>query len=230
MSITRSDSPTGKVHHATDGFTLIEVIMALALTSLATLSMIALYRSHLQAYQLGTAQVEAQRGLRTAMTRISHDLRSAGYDPSGTSGAGVVAAHRDFLYFTRDIVSSAPPALDGADEHLAFCLYQGDKLGIHRGSQGGGSCSGSGGPACDRPGRGYHQPLAEGITHLEFVYWAHDRNEAEQRLAFDGPQGGVSDPDTIRRVEIVLESEFHHQGKLRTERLRDSVFLRNMGL
>ncbi len=204
--------------------------MAMTLTSVAAIAMLTLYQSHLRAYQLGEAQIETQDKLRVALARISHELRSAGYDPSATSGAGVVVAQRDFLYLTRDLVPSATPALDGADEHLAFCLYQDDKLGIHRGRQGGGNCSGTGRDATDCPGRGYHQPLAEKITRLEFRYFGRNEEGEEEILPFDGENESLSEPGSIRRIEVVLGAEFSFQGQSRIVERRESVFARNMGL
>ncbi|WP_158414097.1 PilW family protein [Geoalkalibacter subterraneus] len=212
------------------GFSLLEVLMAMTLTSVAAISMLTLYQSHLRAYQHGKAQIETQDKLRVALARISHELRSAGYDPSATSGAGVVVAQRDFLYLTRDLVPSTPSALDGADEHLAFCLYRDDTLGIHRGRQGGGSCSGTGRDATDCPGRGYHQPLAEKITRLEFRYFGRNEAGEEEVLPFDGANESLSEPGAIRRIEVVLGAEFSFRGQSRTVERRESVYVRNMGL
>ncbi|KIH75447.1 type IV pilus assembly protein PilW [Geoalkalibacter ferrihydriticus] len=219
------------------GFTLIEVMLALALTGLAASAIFALYRSHQDAYSANVRLMEDQSRLRAAMAVLTSHLRSAGFDPTERAGAGIVSARTDYLYITRDLggVGSGPHAgtpdgqLTAPGEHIAFCLYGGDTLGMHSGRSGGGSCSGSGQRAVDRPGMGYHQPLADNLAGISFRYFVSDEDGNLEERAPDPISGEVASPGEIRRIDVSLTTVFILRGQERRRLLSETVYLRNMG-
>ncbi|WP_429884692.1 prepilin-type N-terminal cleavage/methylation domain-containing protein [Geoalkalibacter halelectricus] len=236
MSAPIHPPPRLKTRLQTQGYSLVEVLLALALTGLAAVAILTLYRSHQDAYTLNSRLMEEQSRLRAAMAVIAHHVRSAGYDPTERAGAGIVSARADYLYITRDLAGEGSGSsatrpdgrLTAAGEHIAFCLYGANTLGMHSGRSGGGSCSGSGGAALDRPGMGFHQPLADHLTELRLRYFVRDADgELVERLP-DPVSGEVAAPHEIRRIDIILSSVFHHRGREYRRTLNESLYLRNM--
>lgn len=74
------------------GFTLAELLVAIALVGLVMTGLVTLLMSGNQSYLTGTNQAETQAAMRAAIERLTTDLREAGYDPQGrgacTGGAG----------------------------------------------------------------------------------------------------------------------------------------------
>ncbi len=65
------------------GFTLAELLVALAIVGLITTGLLALQMRGNEIYLTGANQVEAQEAVRAALARMTQDLREAGYDPQG---------------------------------------------------------------------------------------------------------------------------------------------------
>lgn len=75
------------------GFTLAELLVALAILGLMMVGILTLLMSGNQSYLTGSNQVEAQAGVRAALERLTADLREAGYSPTSQvcTAAGVPA-------------------------------------------------------------------------------------------------------------------------------------------
>ncbi|MGE3537668.1 MAG: PilW family protein [Candidatus Tectimicrobiota bacterium] len=128
------------------GFSLIELMMALALGSVVIASM---YGTVVQQQRVVTRQehvAEVNQTVRLAMDAMLTELRGAGYDPDGTAGAGIIEADATHIRFTRDLncngsiaqSGSAAPALgvlDRNDEDVAYTidLSQVQRLDLHQG-------------------------------------------------------------------------------------------------
>ncbi|WP_305041381.1 prepilin-type N-terminal cleavage/methylation domain-containing protein [Geoalkalibacter sp.] len=227
---------TSPARHATRrgaGFTLVEVLLALALTGLASTALFGLYRTHLDAHEINRRLLEDQSRLRAALGVITGQLRGAGYDPTGQADAGIRSAREGYVYLTRDLngeggAGSAPDGrLSAPGEHLAFCRYGTGTLGMHSGSRDGGSCSGSGAGAAGHPGGGFHQPLAEQVETLRFRYFALDETGASVELLPDPLSGEVANPRDIRQIEVSLTTAWSYKGQTRRRTLRETVLLRN---
>lgn len=215
------------------GFTLVEVLLALALTGLASASIFGLYRAHLDAHEINRRLMEDQSRLRAALSLITSHLRSAGYDPTGQAGAGIRSARGAYVYLTRDLGgagggTSPDGQLSGPGEHIAFCGYGDGTLGMHSGSRDGGSCSGSGRGAAGHPGGGFHQPLADQVAALAFRYFALDEAGNPVELFPDPASGEVANPQDIRQIEVFLATAWSYKGQTRRRELRETVLLRNL--
>jgi len=68
------------------GFTLIELLVTMALTMLVVVSMYSVFESSNKNYSIQEQVIEAENNLRAAMSLLSYDLKSAGYDPEGPDG------------------------------------------------------------------------------------------------------------------------------------------------
>lgn len=65
------------------GFTLTELLVAIAILGLVMLGVMTLLISGNESYLTGSNQAEAQASVRAALERITTDIREAGYDPQG---------------------------------------------------------------------------------------------------------------------------------------------------
>ncbi len=229
---------TPGTYPARRGFTLVETLCALLITSIAVLAIIALYQSHQDTHAVNTKRMALQAELRKAMAVIASHIRSAGFDPSDYAGAGIVIAAADYIYFTRDLNRNRE-LNGGADEdpaeHIAFCRYLSrgrNAIGMHSGGINGGSCGGSGSNAADSPGsltgNNYHQPLAEEIDELSFRYFNLDSGGNWQEIAAD--PGRVTDPKAIHRIDVSLAGAFTYKGRQIRRQLTESVLLRSNAL
>ena len=70
------------------GFTLAELLVAIAITGLVMGGILTLLMSGNQSYLTGSNQAEAQAAARAALERMTVDLRESGYDPQGRACTG----------------------------------------------------------------------------------------------------------------------------------------------
>lgn len=74
------------------GFTLIELMVAMVISTLVATAIFYAYQSQ-QSAQMGQQQiVEMQQSIRAATYIMTKEIRRAGYDPGGMAGAGITAA------------------------------------------------------------------------------------------------------------------------------------------
>lgn len=71
------------------GFTLAELLIAIAIVGLVMAGTLTLLMSGNQTYLTGANQVEAQGALRATIERMTGDIREAGFDPRGNGFAAV---------------------------------------------------------------------------------------------------------------------------------------------
>lgn len=83
------------------GFTLVEMMIALAIGAIIMTAVMTSFVSQQRSYIAQDDAVEMQQNARVAMEMMSHDIRSAGFDPNGL-GAGITTAGVNNLVFTRD--------------------------------------------------------------------------------------------------------------------------------
>jgi len=176
------------------GFTLVEILVALALAGLVSAAVYNVYISQNKSYVVQDRVAEMQQNLRAAMYMMKREIRMAGYDPSGADNLGFVTALADDdpdkdddakkattddnrVAFTIDDDGDGTIG-DSNEERVAYRLL-GDEL--QRLSAGANS---------------WHT-LAQDIDALDFVY-----------LGAGGPTDvldlSVDDPASIRSVQITL--------------------------
>jgi type IV pilus assembly protein PilW len=85
------------------GFTLVEILVALALTAIVTASIYKAFGTQQKTSILQDQVVEMQQELRGALSVMAKEIRMAGYDPKGTANAGIVSATACSLQFTMDL-------------------------------------------------------------------------------------------------------------------------------
>jgi type IV pilus assembly protein PilW len=156
-----------------DGFTLVELMLALVVSSIL---IAALYSAYLSQQRSQTAQaqvVEMQQNARAALEMLSAEVRMAGFDPRGSSGAGIVMATRGRLQFTRDMNDNGPGTVSGngnttdPNENVTYGianLFDADHDGV---------VDVGVAPLGRNTGAGF-MPVAENVEMIEFLYLVGD--------------------------------------------------------
>jgi prepilin-type N-terminal cleavage/methylation domain-containing protein len=86
------------------GYSLVELLVAMAITLVVMAGVYKVFVIHQNAYLLQEQIAEMQQNARTAKYVMTREIRMAGYDPFGTAGAGFESAAADSVRFTMDIV------------------------------------------------------------------------------------------------------------------------------
>ena len=189
------------------GFTLIELLVAMLISTIVAAGLFAAYKSQQDAQLAQKQIVEMQQNLRAALYVMARDLRMAGYDPAGVSGAGITNAgdgsNGDPLAFT--FLDDVTGILQTIEYDLYDAYGDGD-MDIGR--------------KVDSANR---QAIAENISTLQFVY-----------LKSDGTTSTPMNISDIRSVRITIGATTdinktdHTDGKTRT--LTTVIKFRNLGI
>ncbi len=94
------------------GFTLIEVLIAMAIVGIVLGGIYAAYTGQLRTFNTQEQMVDMQQNIRVATYFLERELRMAGLDPSGNAGAGFVVAANDTIQFTMDFTGGAGDGVD----------------------------------------------------------------------------------------------------------------------
>ncbi|MBW1787110.1 MAG: prepilin-type N-terminal cleavage/methylation domain-containing protein [Deltaproteobacteria bacterium] len=112
------------------GFTLIELMIALALGGIVSAAVYTTYKSQLDSYVTQEAVAVMQQNLRAAMFIIGHEVRNAGVNPTQGANTFPVAASPGSFQFAADLINNSTGAIgsDGlADDTITYNLV-GDVL------------------------------------------------------------------------------------------------------
>ena len=94
------------------GFTLIEVLIAMAISGMV---MTGIYQAYVQQMRVNNTQnqvVDMQQNVRVAMLFMERDLRLAGLDPSGLADSGIDVASADTITISVDITGGEADGID----------------------------------------------------------------------------------------------------------------------
>lgn len=145
-----------------DGYTLLEILVATALTGVVMGGIYTSFYSQDKSYVTQSEVTEMQQNLRGGMSLMLREIRMAGCDPTGSANAGIIRATPDLLSFTLDIRGTNtddPPDGDTADpnERITYTLYDSNHDGVND-------------TLGRRTGGGRNTPAAENMDGLNFVY------------------------------------------------------------
>jgi type IV pilus assembly protein PilW len=200
------------------GFTLIEVIVAMALGLVILMGVYNLLTYTSKSYRVQDRVVEMQQNARTALDIMTRELKMAGYDPLGIANARVTSAQENSIRFTLDITSTYSgdrPDGDTQDpnEDVTYALYT-PADGIQKLGR--------------SPHGGAFQPIAENVQSLQFQY----RNENGTLLGTP-----VANPSDIRIIDIPLtartsdpDPDYPQNSGYRTYVLTAQVIPRNLSI
>jgi type II secretory pathway component PulJ len=148
VAAARSLDPRG-VRARTAGYSLVDLLVALAVGGGLMASSLGLLHLGLQAWVWGSARVSAQQSARYALERMAGELREAGYDPTVAGIAPVLVAEPTRLVFQRDLNGNG--VVDPTRERVTYLLRPGER--ILRRDAGGGA-----------------QPVIEEVRELRLSY------------------------------------------------------------
>jgi type IV pilus assembly protein PilW len=141
-------------HMGNKGFTLVEIMVTLALSGIVMASIYTAFLSQQRSY-LAQEQVSAmQQNIRAGLDIMTREIRMAGFDPTQEAGAGITTASAGQISFTQDITNNTGTGDSDGDvndpgENITYSLYTTDGI--------------------KKLGRN-NQPVAENIEQLEFYY------------------------------------------------------------
>ncbi|MCK4533918.1 MAG: prepilin-type N-terminal cleavage/methylation domain-containing protein [Syntrophobacterales bacterium] len=196
------------------GFTIIELLIAMAVGLAVLGATYSIFILHSKTFGNQEQIAEMQQNVRAAMDFMTREIRMAGYDYTGSAGAGIVSPASNSINFTLDITStSGPDAPDGdtddPNENITYSLYTADgiqKLGRK-------STAGA-----------VNQPVAEHIQSLAFQYW-------------DANGNTTATVANIRRIRVTItgktakpDPDYTPNGGYRTYTLTSVITPRNLGL
>ena len=165
------------------GFTLVELLIAMAMSSIVLASVVAAYSSQVRSHVTQQLVVDMQQNIRGAMYIMQREIRMAGHDPTGLTGASILVADDAQLQFQID-ENGDGDFIDGADndsmEQIRYAMTGGGALGRQLWN----------GPLT---------PLAENIDAINFVYL--DGADPPNVLATPVPEINRSE---IRSVQITI--------------------------
>jgi type IV pilus assembly protein PilW len=137
-----------------NGFTLIEMLIALAMGSLLLASLYNFYMGQKKAYAIREQVSEMQQNARAGMELMVREIRMAGYNPTRAPGVGIIEAGSQAIRMTMDLNGDGD--VTDENEDITYSLYD----------------SGSDGDLDlgRKPAGSTNQPVAENIASLDFVY------------------------------------------------------------
>lgn len=84
------------------GFTLIEVLITIAMISILIPAVYSVYRVMIRSLTTQSVVADVQQSVRFSIDFMVQDIRMAGLDPHGTAGAGIEVATATNIRFTAD--------------------------------------------------------------------------------------------------------------------------------
>lgn len=166
------------------GFTLIEILVALAISSVVMTAIYSSYRNQVSSHTTQQRIVNMQQNIRGGLTIMEREIRMAGYDPTGNAGARITLANRAELRMQMDMDENG--VTGGSNEIVRYVLTNDQNMdGIADGTP----CH------LGRDTGGGRQPAADNIDALNFVYLDASGNV----LATP-----VSNPDNIRTIQVTM--------------------------
>lgn len=102
------------------GFTLLELLVVLALSGIVMAALYSAFMSQQRSYQMTEQVVAVQQNLRGAMFYMEREIRIAGYDPQRTNGFGITAIGAQSITLTMDFVTE--DGLIGTGETITYAF------------------------------------------------------------------------------------------------------------
>lgn len=113
------------------GFTLIELMIAMAISGIISVAMYSVFLAQVRGQVSQDVSLAMTQGVRTAIEILASDIRMAGCDPEN-AGASIETAALGELILTMDIGGGSdgqPDGTIGTGERIRYAINAGDNLG-----------------------------------------------------------------------------------------------------
>ena len=170
-----------------DGFTLVEVLIALAISGLFLTAVYASFKSQQDSYLAQDQVAEVQQNIRAGVGMMIQELRMAGFDPYRSKTVGIETAEQKKIVFTLLDDLDLDGKIDEDEiKKISYELYDAYTDGVmDMGRQVGDSAS-------------TKRAVAENIQELEFLYLDSDGDI----VSWDDIETDPNKKDEIRSVRI----------------------------
>lgn len=191
-----------KLIRSVRGFTLIEMLITMAIVGMMMSAIYAVHIANIRAVDIEEERVEIQQDQRISLDFITRQFRMAGYNKLEKSGPKIEAASSNFFYFTADFNEDGD--VNDPGEHVAFCVYDSDNFGRSLSYITGNSDIGTGSvgalPIDHTHVAGQHEVFAP-VEDIEFYYTYFDHaTKTLMKTLFP------TDLDDLRSVEVTILS------------------------
>jgi type IV pilus assembly protein PilW len=175
------------LRYSNQGFTLIELMIALAVSLLALGAIYSTFQSQHRSYQVQQETADMHQNIRAAMFYMQREIRMAGCDPLSIANARIITANATKINFTEDVVGNTPGsnpdgATDDPNEDITYSLDANKNLMRNTGAG--------------------DKVVAQNIDALDFVYL--DGASPPNVLNPGGIDVAADDLSKIRAVEITI--------------------------
>ena len=170
-----------------NGVTLVELIVAIALTGIVSGAIYNIFISQSRAYTIQSEVAEMQQNLRAGIFMTEREIRMAGYDPTREANTEILTASPSSIEYTADL--SGDGDADDFDEHVIYTHYDTDGDGTNDALGREDVNAGSG-----------NQLVAENIDNLNFIYVDANRNALNDTSTSVDP----ADLQEIRSIQVTL--------------------------
>lgn len=176
-----------KVGRNSKGFTLIELMIAMAISGIVMACIYAAYEMQVKSQITNQALVDMQQEMRAAMFLMERDLRMAGYDPTENAKAEISEIRANSVTFSMDVAGGEA---DGLDNDNDASVDEADEAGFPDGDLDDGNeviryvheIDADGTPYLGRSmGGGAVSPVAYNIDALNFVFLDENGNPTGDR-------------------------------------------------
>ena len=200
----------GLFHRYSDrrGFTLIELMIAMAIGLIVFASVAATFTSQTRAYTAQEQINQMEQNARGALDIMSREIKMAGYKPNGGSLSGVVSYTSTSLTIQADLNGDGSASMNAADNEQISYTYDSSNKRISR-----------------QVGSAPAATLAENISAFAFTYYQAS-GTAEAASAAN-----------IRRIKIAITAKtekpdpgYSSNGGYRTADLSTTITPINLGL
>jgi type IV pilus assembly protein PilW len=186
------------ISKSSKGFTLIELVVAMAITSVFMAVIFAAYITQLRSHITQQQIVEMQQNLRAAMQLIQRDIRMAGHDPLRSAGGGITTMQAASLGLTMDVTGGEIDGIDNDNDGLVDAadvdenrFSDGDTDDANEQIIYSLIINGAGDQLLARDTGSGPQPVADFIEALNFVY-------------LDNAGNPTAQPSQIKSVQVTI--------------------------
>lgn len=180
------------------GFTLIEILIAMAISGVVLGGIYQAYTNQMRVNNTQSQVVDMQQNVRVAMYFMERDIRLSGFNPAGTADVGINVATADSITLSWDLDGDGNPLGPGADEQVTYALNNdANATGVNDAVEGTNTL------ACHLLRNG--QRLASDIDALRFNYLGIDETPASACTGESCPlpYTYVATPEGLRNIRAV---------------------------